>query len=54
MQHRPDGFSPPELPILAKDGVRSPDVVWITSERRRQTIADSAARIAPEICVEVM
>ncbi len=41
MQHRPDGFSPPEFPIL-------------TSERRRQTIADSAARIAPEICVEVM
>ena len=54
MQHRPDGFSPPEFPILTKDGVRSPDVVWITSERRRQTIADSAARIAPEICVEVM
>ena len=49
MQHRPDGFNPPEFPILTKDGVRSPDLVWITSERRRQTIADSAASIAPEI-----
>ena len=54
MQHRPDGFSPPKFPILTKDGVRSPDLVWITSERRRQIIADSAASIAPEICVEVM
>ena len=54
MQHRPDGFSPPKFPILTKDGVRSPDLVWITSERRRQTIADSAGSIAPEICVEVM
>ena len=54
MQHRPDRFSPPEFPILTEDGVRSTDVVWITIERRRQTIADSAASIAPEICVEVM
>ena len=48
MLHRPCGFSPSKFPILTKDGVRSPDVVWITSERRWQTMADSAASIASE------
>ena len=37
MQHRPDGFSPPELPILTEDGVRSPDAVSYTHLRAHET-----------------
>ena len=43
MQHRLDGFSPPEFPILPK--MVCVLQMWSGSqERRRQTIADSAAR----------
>ena len=54
MQLGPEGFSPPEFPIQTSDGVRSPDVVWISSERRKRTLNESAASIAPEICMEVI
>ena len=54
MQLGPEGFSPPEFQIQTTDGVRSPDVVWISSERRKRTFNESAASIAPEICMEVM
>ncbi len=54
MRLGPEGFSPTEFPIQTSDGVRSPDVVWISSELRKPTLGDSAASIAPEICVEVM
>lgn len=51
---RPDGFTPPEFPIQTGDGVRSPDVVWISVARKKQTLLESTASIAPEICIEVM
>ena len=54
MQHRPDGFSPPEFPILTEDGVRSPDVAWISRERALASRGALYASVAPEICVEVM
>ena len=48
-----EGFSPSEFPIQTLE-FRSPDIVWISSERRKRTINESAASIAPEICMNVM
>jgi Uma2 family endonuclease len=51
---RPDGFTPPEFPVQTGDGVRSPDVVWISAARKKRTLLENTASIAPEICIEVM
>lgn len=49
-----DGYTPPEFPVQTRDGVRSPDLVWISEERKQVTLLESAASLAPEICIEVM
>jgi Uma2 family endonuclease len=54
-QHAPDGSTPPEFAIATPHGVKSPDVTWISPERRRemQETGDPTT-LAPEICVEVL
>ncbi|MEG3437550.1 Uma2 family endonuclease [Pannus brasiliensis CCIBt3594] len=43
----------PECAIETTDGVKVADVVWCSSERFARIEEESAASIAPEICVEV-
>lgn len=54
-RHTPDGSTSPEFAIATPRGVKSPDVAWISPERRRamQETGDPTT-IAPEICVEVL
>ena len=48
------GSTPTEFPVRTKDGVRSSDIVWISQERKALTLHESAASLAPEICIEVI
>jgi Uma2 family endonuclease len=54
-QHAPDGSTPPAFALATPRGVKSPDVAWISPERRREmeTTGDPTT-LAPEICVEVL
>ena len=49
-----DGYCPLELAVETEDGVRSPDVAWISRERALASRGSLYATVAPEICVEVM
>jgi len=54
-KHAPEGRQPPEFPITTPQGVKQPDVVWMSPDR--QAMMDEAGdppTLAPEICVEVM
>lgn len=42
-----------ECPISTRDGVRSPDVVWM-STKRKKALRDVCLTGGPEICVEVL
>jgi Uma2 family endonuclease len=44
----------PECAIETKDGVKVADVVWASDERANIILEETAASIAPEICIEVM
>lgn len=49
------GLSPPEFAIATPEGVKAPDVVWMSPERWKQMQATGdPTTLAPEICVEVM
>jgi len=51
----PDGESFPEYPVETSDGIKQPDVVWMTSERRADVDATGdPPTLAPNVCVEVM
>ncbi len=50
----PHGQSREEFAIQTEDGVRVPDVVWISRERRAPYRHISPMPVAPEICVEVL
>jgi len=54
-QYAPEGSTPPEFAIATPHGVKSPDVAWISPERRQamQETGDPTP-IAPEICIEVL
>lgn len=54
-QHAPEGSTPPEFAIATPHGVKSPDVAWISPERRQamQETGDPTT-LAPEICIEVL
>lgn len=54
-EHASEGFAPPEFAIATPEGVKSPDVVWM-SPRRRQDIEATGdpTTLAPEVCVEVL
>jgi Uma2 family endonuclease len=43
-----------ECPVLTVIGVRVPDVVWVTAERRAELRSARPLVVAPEICVEVL
>ncbi len=47
------GIIMPELAIETTDGVKVADVVWVSDERADIILDETAASIAPEICVEV-
>lgn len=54
-KHAPDGFTPPEFAIATPEGVKSPDVVWMSPDRRREMDkTGDPTTLAPEICVEVL
>lgn len=44
----------PECPVQTRDGVKVPDVAWISAERYRLLKRQAVYAQAPEICVEVM
>ncbi len=49
------GRLPYEFAVDTADGVKVPDVVWISEERRRRIPEDAASSpMMPEICVEVL
>lgn len=54
-QHAPGGRARPEFPIATEQGIKVPDVVWVTDERREEMAeTGDPPTLAPEICVEVM
>lgn len=54
-QHAPEGESFPEYALATPQGVKAPDVVWMSPERKREMDATGdPSTLAPEICVEVM
>lgn len=54
-EYAPDGSSPPSYAIATPEGVKVPDVVWYSPERRVEMRATGdPSTLAPEICVEVM
>lgn len=54
-EHAPEGISPPELAIATPEGVKVPDIAWMSDERwgQMQQTGDPST-LAPEICVEVL
>jgi Uma2 family endonuclease len=54
-EHATEGRPFPEFPITTAEGVKVPDVVWMTA-RRREEVDETGdpPTLAPEICVEVM
>ena len=49
------GHAQPEYPLQTAKGVKGIDVIWVSSERRKQKPKDSLVHLlAPEICVEVL
>ncbi len=50
----PKGYARPEYPLRTNKGVKGIDVVWVSSERRKQKPEKSNVHLlAPEICIEV-
>lgn len=43
-----------ECPVQTSDGVRVPDVAWMSRERFKARRKTGALLVAPEICVEVL
>ena len=43
-----------ECPVQTSDGVKVPDVVWMSDAFEREHGTDEVYRVAPPICVEVM
>ncbi len=48
------GIAFPECAVETAENVKVPDVVWVSSERRRRTSREFAYTSAPEICVEIL
>ena len=54
-KHAEEGRPFPEFPITTDEGVKVPDVVWVTARRRKEVDeTGDPPTLAPEICVEVM
>jgi Uma2 family endonuclease len=54
-EYVPDGHAPPEFAIATEQGVKVPDVVWMSPRRRTEMEATGdPSTLAPELCVEVL
>jgi len=54
-EHLEGGVAPPEFAIATSEGVKTPDVVWTSLERRANMEATGdPTTLAPEICIEVL
>jgi Uma2 family endonuclease len=52
-QHAPMGKVSIEYAIQTRDGVRVPDVVWLSPQRAATSLDPEAFSVAPDICIEV-
>jgi Uma2 family endonuclease len=53
--HAPPGRQPAEYALATSQGIKSPDVVWMSPDREAKMDATGdPATLAPEICVEIM
>lgn len=54
-EYAPTGAVPPEFALATPKGVKAPDVVWMSPDRR-EAIEETGdpTTLAPELCVEVM
>ena len=50
----PEGLTVANCPVSTSDGVKAPDVVWLTANRRQEIRSLICLIKAPEICVEVL
>ncbi len=50
----PNGRVITECPIQTSEGVKAPDVAWVSLDRRASRQNDPCYLISPEICVEVL
>lgn len=54
-RYAPEGEVYPEFAIATPQGVKSPDVVWTSSEREQEMEkTGDPSTLAPEICIEVL
>jgi len=54
-EHAPEGHISVEYALATPEGVKAPDVVWMSRERREKMRATGdPSTLAPEVCVEVM
>lgn len=49
-----DGIVLQECPVSTADGMRLPDVIWISNERRARSGRPLGLDEAPEVCVEIL
>jgi len=53
--HAPPGRRAPEFAIRTPEGIKSPDVVWMSPERYEEVVqSGDPTSVAPELCVEVL
>lgn len=53
--HAPSGRQPPEFALATPEGVKAPDVVWMSPAREREMMeTGDPATLAPELCIEIM
>jgi Uma2 family endonuclease len=54
-EHAPDGHISVEYALATARGVKAPDVVWMSPDRRREMRkTGDPSTLAPEICVEIL
>jgi Uma2 family endonuclease len=54
-EYAPKGRHPPEFAIATPEGVKSPDVVWMSPQRRQEMEkTGDPTTLAPEVCIEVL
>lgn len=54
-RHAPDGESYPEYALATPQGVKVPDIVWMSPEREKEMErTGDPSTLAPEICVEIL
>ena len=54
-EHAPEGYISVEYALVTSKGIKAPDVVWMSPQRKREMEATGdPSTLAPEICVEVM